>query len=148
MKLLSSLFISALLISCTGNVKEVACTGQNWAEFGYKMGAEGRSVHEFDAHRSACKDKLEKGALKAYLDGYTRGIMEFCTYDNGYALGVKNQPVNKNCPTEVKAPFLKGHTVGRIEFAERKNDMDNSARRLEDERMRIDPKPRQSPSSL
>lgn len=148
MKFAYSLIILALLVSCSGNVKEVACTGQNWAEFGYKIGVEGRSVHEFDTYRSTCKDKLEKGALKAYLDGYTRGIMQFCTYENGYALGLKNQPANKNCPAELNAPFLKGHSVGRFELSERKRELDNSAKRLEEERMRIEPRNSQPPSSL
>ena len=32
--------LSAGLLGCAGGVKEVACSGQNWAEFGYKMGSE------------------------------------------------------------------------------------------------------------
>lgn len=117
--------LSAGLLGCAGGVKEVACSGQNWAEFGYKMGLEGKSAHEFDAHRSACGSNLEKGALKAYLDGYTRGIIEHCTYDNGYGLGSKNSPMSEFCPAEVRAEYERGYKVGKFHFAEKLRQMHN-----------------------
>jgi hypothetical protein len=117
---------SIFLAGCTGNVKDFACTGQNWAEFGYKMGAEGRSVHEFDAHKSSCGANLEKGAVKAYLDGYTRGIVEFCTFDNGYALGNKKMPMNEHCPLEVKASFAKGYAAGKVDIEEKIHHLDKA----------------------
>ncbi|HEY6527225.1 MAG TPA: DUF2799 domain-containing protein [Cellvibrionaceae bacterium] len=120
MKLLFSLVIASLLLTgCGGNVKKIACTGQDWTGFGYKAGAEGKSVHEFDAHRSDCGAKLEKNALKAYLDGYTRGIVEFCTYENGYAMGNKKLPMSENCPLEVRASFVKGYNVGKLDIDEK-----------------------------
>lgn len=119
------LVITVALTGCAGSVKEVACTGQNWAGFGYKMGAEGRSVHEFDDHRSSCGRNLEKGALKAYLDGYTRGIIEYCTYDNGYTMGSKNQSISENCPLELRGSYTKGYNIGKIEFAEKMRQMQN-----------------------
>ncbi|HMU66860.1 MAG TPA: DUF2799 domain-containing protein, partial [Cellvibrionaceae bacterium] len=126
MKTYGCLFAMAIALSgCAGGVKEVACSGQNWAGFGYKMGSEGRSVHEFDSHRSACGSNLEKGALKAYLDGYTRGIIEYCTYDNGYMVGSKNQSISDNCPAELRASYTKGYNLGKIEFAEKVRQMHN-----------------------
>jgi len=109
----------ACLSGCAGGVKDVACSGQNWAGFGYKIGSEGKSVHEFDAHRSACGSNLEQGALKAYLDGYTRGIIEYCTYDNGYKVGSKNTPMSEFCPAEVRANYAKGYKVGKNEFTDK-----------------------------
>jgi hypothetical protein len=111
--------VSFLLAGCAGNVKDIACTGQDWAGFGYKTGAEGKSVREFDAHRSDCGAKLERNALKAYLDGYTRGIVEFCTYEKGYALGSTKAPMSESCPLEVRADFVKGYNVGKFELAEK-----------------------------
>lgn len=117
--------MSIAFTGCAGGVKEVACTGQNWAGFGYKMGAEGRSVHEFDGHRSACGNNLEKGALKAYLDGYTRGIIEYCTYENGFSVGSKNQSISENCPLELRGSYTKGYNLGKFEFAEKMRQMKN-----------------------
>jgi hypothetical protein len=117
--ILAALLVSALTAGCSTNTKKLECQGRDWAEFGYKMGAEGKSVHEVDEHRKDCGEKLEQRALKAYLDGYTRGIIEYCTYENGYALASQKIPLSQNCPLEVRGPFVKGYNVGRINLEEK-----------------------------
>lgn len=132
MKIFIYLGLATMLSGCGGNVKEFPCTGQNWAAFGYKMGAEGRSVHEFDAHRKYCGANLENGAVKAYLDGYTLGIMKYCTYDNGYTTGAKNEPLNEHCPAEVRASFVQGYNVGRMELAQQMRQLTRGGEKVED----------------
>lgn len=113
------LLIAASLSGCAGSVKEVSCAGLDWEDFGYQTGKKGKSVRTFDPYRDGCGENLEPGAMNQYLDGYTRGIIEFCTYENGYELGSENKALPDVCPTELKPAFAKGHSVGIIEFREK-----------------------------
>ena len=114
-----SVLVAVVLVGCGANVKKIDCSGRDWAEFGYKMGTAGKSVHEVDKHRKDCGERLEQRALKAYLDGYTRGIIEYCTFENGYALASEKVPMSESCPVEVRGAYVKGYNVGRINLEEK-----------------------------
>jgi hypothetical protein len=118
------LLISVFVAGCAANTKRVACDGKSWTQLGYQMGANGKSLQEFHNYKSNCSKNLESLALKSYLDGYARGIVEFCTFKNGYALGYTQSAENVNCPPEIEAEFKKG-------FAEGKRVMDNHLRRID-----------------
>ena len=118
------LFICIFVAGCAGNTKKIPCDGKNWTQLGYRMGANGKSLQEFHNYKSSCSKNLQSVALKSYLDGYARGIVEFCTFKNGYALGYTQAAENFNCPPEIEAEFKKG-------FAEGKRVMDNHLRRID-----------------
>jgi hypothetical protein len=130
-KILFFTALSGSLIACGGNVKSLQCSGLNWNEQGYKNAQSGKSPREFNQYRDSCGDRLEKGAVDAYLDGYTRGIMEFCTYENGYAAGLNSQPLDNVCPVELRASYAKGHSAGAFEGKERKRLFEQSQEEAE-----------------
>lgn len=115
-KLLVSICLVGLLAGCGGNVKKITCTGNDWADIGYTTATNGLHVRTFDKYRDQCGKNLEEGAMEHYLEGYTKGVLEYCTYENGYALGLKNQPNENSCPVEIRSNFKKGHHAGLSEF--------------------------------
>lgn len=113
------LMLSSSLIACGGNVKNVQCSGMDWNEHGYKAAQSGKSPRDFNRYRDGCGDKLETGAVDAYLDGYTRGIVEFCTYENGYARGLSNKKMDNTCPVEMRSKYEQGYKLGLFELNEK-----------------------------
>ncbi len=117
--ILPGIVCAGLLAGCGGNVKRVSCNGLNWGNFGYETGIAGESVRTFDPYRDSCSDRLEAGALQAYLDGYSKGIAEYCTYKNGYNLGYTKKGMSKACPEELRAEYERGYKSGKFDLETR-----------------------------
>lgn len=116
---LSATMCVALLLGCGGNVKPVACSGIDWVDLGYTTAKSGETVRTFDKYRDGCGKNLETGALDSYLDGFTKGVIEYCTFESGYAMGALNRSVTNSCPVEVRSVFNKGYEKGQMEFKEK-----------------------------
>lgn len=114
--ILAGVVCAGLLAGCGGNVKRVSCSGLNWGNYGYETGRAGESVREFDQYRDGCGDRLEAGAMQAYLDGYSKGITEYCTYKNGYDLGYTKKRMSKACPAELRSEYERGYKSGRFDL--------------------------------
>jgi hypothetical protein len=119
------LCVLGLLSGCGGNTKnDVACSGLDWEKLGFDTATSGQSVRTFDSYRKSCGKDLETGAMDTYIDGYTRGVIEYCTYENGYSMGVANKPIPEVCPVEAAGNFSKGYKVGQFETSEKIRKMD------------------------
>jgi len=115
----------ALLTACGGNVKEVACTG-DWHDVGYQTALDGEHVRTFEKYKTSCGESLVAEAKDRYLDGYTKGVIEYCTYDNGYKLGKRNIKIESTCPYEISMDFRRGYKVGNIDFQNAKQLFEDS----------------------
>lgn len=115
--------------SCGGNVKKVSCAGKDWRQEGYNTAHKGRPVRSFEDQRSACENPPGDAEKLQFIDGYTRGIIEYCTYDNGYKSGAANEKMPEVCPTEVREQYAKGYEQGRLEISERVQNL----KRISDE---------------
>ena len=116
---LCAVAVLTMLSGCGGNVKNVHCKGLNWSQQGYEAAQSGKSVREFDQFRNQCGERLEAGAMNAYVDGYGTGIREYCTYDNGYAQGFTKKTMSDFCPTELRQVYEKGYRAGKFALESR-----------------------------
>jgi hypothetical protein len=116
--------LTVALTGCGGNVKQISCAGNDWLQLGYDTAMAGKSVRSFDTYRKQCAENLEKEAMTIYLDGYTRGVMEYCTYDNGFVLGGQNKAIKNICPPELRTLFDRGYNVGLAELKTKMRDLD------------------------
>lgn len=110
------------LMGCS-SYKQVACSGKDWYQLGFDTAATGKSVRTFDSYRDQCGSDLEDIAMDQYLDGYTKGIVGYCTYDNGYELGSTNRQVVVTCPHEIREEFEKGYHQGLAVFSQKEDMM-------------------------
>jgi len=101
----------------------IRCQGVGWYDLGYKTALDGTNVHYFDKYKDTCGDRLEADALDKYLDGFTQGVIKYCTYDNGYQLGYKGEKPGTACPMEVRAEFQRGYKAGYAVLADRKHQL-------------------------
>lgn len=63
--------------------------------------------------------------MDGYLTGFTKGVMEYCTYENGFAIGVKNGSSKNSCPAEIRSPFIKGYNLGYADFTGKLKRLDS-----------------------
>jgi hypothetical protein len=98
----------------TTNVTNADVCTNDWGDIGYKTAISGKSVRYFNKFEEQCGDKLTNDAKSNYLDGFTSGIKEFCTYENGHKLGSKSLPNKNTCPFELKEEFEKGYNVAAV----------------------------------
>jgi len=115
-KIILPIFAVALTAcsSTTQSVNLDNCSQSNWSEFGYETAISGKSVRHFNKFEEQCGENLAKNAKSQYLDGFTIGIKEYCTYDNGFKLASKSLPNKNTCPFELRAEFDKGYKVAAL----------------------------------
>ena len=78
---------------------------------------------------------------KWYDKGRSEGLKLFCTYKEGYNLGIKNRIYNNVCPKALEPDFFKGYSYGLEEYKKAQRQQELIAierRKLELEQQRID----------
>lgn len=116
----------SLLAGCANTGSDetaLSCAEQDWGEFGKRTSESGREVRTIDKYREGCSN-FDDQALEAYLDGYARGLISFCTFDRGYEDGLANKPLDNICPYEIQAEYNRGYTAGLAEFNLKKKNVE------------------------
>ena len=131
-RMICLLLVVYSLVSCTNRepIAIVNCDS-DWKKIGYDAARAGKAVRKIDDYIQVCGKKAEVGK-SAYLDGYARGIIEFCNKDNGFAIGAKGLDMPQVCPYELRSEFAKGHELGlkqhRINMDDWKDMVEKSVR--------------------
>ena len=90
------------------------CTDSNWTEVGHKVAMAGMPVRQFSKYQEHCQNLKNEGK-SAYLDGFSAGIKEYCTYERGFEVGESGAKNPNTCPLELRANydigFNKGHST-------------------------------------
>ncbi|MFC3033316.1 DUF2799 domain-containing protein [Pseudoalteromonas fenneropenaei] len=130
-----ALATSALLSGCnvtdelTTKTPQVACqNSENWQDAGFQMASEGRSITGYQQLVEQCGFSFDETAESQFVSGYLAGLVEFCSYDNGEALGAKNVRDPNVCPHAMRAEFAKGYEAGLLSFNTRQNNMKTGQR--------------------
>ena len=123
LKIFLCLFLTSILFACGGNIKKTDCTNNNWSAIGYETAQKGKSIRTFDEYQKTCGDTLTPSAKDTYIDGYTKGIIEFCTFENGHKIGSSNREMPDICPYEIRAEFIRGYKQGLLELTEKLHKM-------------------------
>lgn len=126
--------ISLVLFGCANVEKSagVNCDG-DWKKIGLETAQAGKSVRTLDEYIVACGKTAENGK-SAYLDGYARGIVSYCSRDNGFAVGFKNVKMPDVCPYELRSEFVKGYELGRNEYQSKIGQYKNLVEQYERDR--------------
>lgn len=113
-KALSIISLACLMSGCGGNVKQdLSCHDQDWSEFGSKTAMAGQSVRTIDEYKDSCGSAFTQEDLDEYLDSYSRALIDYCTYENGYEHGSNDKKNSNICPHEIEAKYVEGYSDGR-----------------------------------
>lgn len=118
------IFLGLLILTLTGcsttenedkelTAQQNFCENNDWTEIGYKQAISGKSVRSFEIYKKKCGDNLIASSKSTFLDGYTHGIKEYCTFDNGYELATKTLSMTNICPHELREDFTKGYETAK-----------------------------------
>ncbi len=130
---IASMLILAAGCATNEPTKMVACDVENWEELGQQTALSGRSVRTIDAYRSSCED-LDDDTIAIFVDGYLLGLLEFCTYENGYKHGNTNISVRSDiCPHEIREQYALGYRDGQRNRGVITDDMDRAGERGHDD---------------
>lgn len=106
-----------LFFSGCATLNENECINADWRSIGYEDGARGFKTSRIGAHRKACAEYDITPDFEAYERGRRQGLQEWCTPQNGYALGVRGKLYNGVCPKALEPAYLEAYNQGKAVFA-------------------------------
>ena len=117
-----SLSCAALLSGCAG-MDAQECKDTDWAYLGQLDAMDGKQdiTTRAKRHFSTCKDNGVKMDVRAYQQGWMRGLRDFCTPESGKAFGEAGRKYQYGyCPAQVEPAFMQGYgpVRDRIEVQE------------------------------
>ncbi|MBX7232526.1 MAG: DUF2799 domain-containing protein [Bdellovibrionales bacterium] len=103
---------SLFLIACqTKEIVKIDCGQTDWYEIGRRDGVIGLQP-QISKLESTCGQHLNELKSALYSNGYNNGLNEYCSSENGFALGRANTKVNNICPKPLDQNFLKSYKKG------------------------------------
>ena len=107
------------------------CANTIWDKHGYYDATHGFSYKMMAIYRERCGNQFSNEDSVKYQTGYIQGAKTFCTYENGFKLGNRNEKNPKSCPIELADNFNKGFASGRAEYHRTQNFIESEKEREE-----------------
>lgn len=124
---LSCLCAVVLLSGCAA-MSEKECLTADWRDQGMKDALNGHERARLADVREACAKAGVVPNEALYLDGWNRGIRQFCTPDNGERWGRQGRGYSGACPAELGTAFSERYREGRRVW-----DAEQTVQRLQNE---------------
>ena len=102
-----------LLVSACATLSEDECRVADWQIIGFEDGSRGYHPQRLGEHREACAEYGIRPDMDRYMTGHREGLLHYCTYNNGYALGRRGGQYGNVCPPETEQVFIEGFNRGR-----------------------------------
>ncbi|MBX9765635.1 MAG: DUF2799 domain-containing protein [Bdellovibrionales bacterium] len=107
------ILILSLIAPACSTVPKINCEETNWQNLGMSDGRRGREESFADSHLRSCESSSNPMNLELYKEGRAIGLAEYCTPENGYQTGMKNETYQHVCSKEQEPPFLAQYAEGR-----------------------------------
>lgn len=119
-------FLMLALAGCSSTPVAVVskCQSADWYEIGRQDGAQGEPAERLEARRQECRNHYTEKAEAIYLNGRERGLVEYCTPENGLALGRRGELYYYVCPYNLEAGFTTAFKRGKRILALERANMD------------------------
>jgi hypothetical protein len=116
------------------------CRGGDWPGIGYRDGASGARREVLAEHEKACAEHGVRPDGERWYAGYRRGIVVFCTPENGFEVGLRNHRYGGVCPADLEPAFLARYETGQQLWKARSNmaAIDRDIRQTEQDVARTD----------
>ena len=115
----------AVLSSCA-SLSESQCIAGDWQTVGFRDGSAGNPQSMLLQHQDACVKHGVIPQRESYLDGWTQGVRNYCTPENGFAIGDRGSSYANVCPDDLEPSFYAALLDGRRLFNARSeiNDLE------------------------
>ena len=109
------LFFSLLfaLLSACGHFDH-SCLEVNWYEIGRQDSTRGLTIAKgLSKRREFCPFKPDSLQAKAYKNGFSAGLRDYCRFKTGYIYSLSQMESKASvCPPDLKPAFAKGYEIG------------------------------------
>jgi hypothetical protein len=112
-----TLFLCILLCACSTqdrNRKQACLT--DWSQVGEEDAFSGARQTAINIHVKTCPMTEIISDVDQYKIGYARGLINFCTAENGYRVGTQGYNYQHICPKNTENNFLQDYKDGREIF--------------------------------
>ena len=125
--------LATIVIAACASMEPDQCRSAKWLDVGYADGVRGRSVSLIEDYRQDCGKAGIAPDERAWLAGHARGVLVFCTPENGLRTGAEGSSYHGVCPATMEAAFLNKYRVGReiYDARSRLSSIDSSIRAIE-----------------
>ncbi|NVK29665.1 MAG: DUF2799 domain-containing protein [Gammaproteobacteria bacterium] len=132
-----SFILCLFTMSGCATLSESQCKAQDWTTIGQYDAQSGYPALRMADHQNACDDYGITVDPAQYQTGYTVGLQNYCTAENGWSEGSKGNNYRGICPAESR--FLSTYNPAkRLHDAQRKvTDLKQSLERLENQRDKL-----------
>lgn len=110
----------------TSSQTQINCQQEDWQLKGKTAVTSGSSIRIFDSYAKKCSTNLPATAKADFIQGYTEGLEEFCTYSSGFERGEANLPITNICPLENRTAFLNGYKMGNVNHREKMHSIEKA----------------------
>ncbi|PIP96019.1 MAG: hypothetical protein COW00_06965 [Bdellovibrio sp. CG12_big_fil_rev_8_21_14_0_65_39_13] len=117
-----NLLLSSILLFATAcaTMSQEDCQKANWKMIGEEAGREGKPTTSFTRISRQCQEFGISVSQAEWVSGYKIGLSAFCTFENGYEIGLKGETYQKVCPSNSSKEFLRGYIEGKRSFDQQK----------------------------
>jgi hypothetical protein len=116
-RLLPLFIIVTLSLPGCGTLSPDECQSADWYSSGYQDGLQGRvSRPVAENPPKACAKRDVPAQTAAYTRGHEDGLKQFCSFHNGFRLGLKGAHYNGACLADLEPEFLTAYQQGKEIF--------------------------------
>ncbi len=105
--------LALIFLSGCATMNRSECLNADWQIIGMEDGSRGRELAYVGKHREACAEYNVAPNLEQYKQGHSQGLQRYCTYSNGFGLGLRGNSFNDVCPPRLIADYRLGYQRGR-----------------------------------
>lgn len=112
--------LAILFTSGCATMNKAECTSADWYSIGFEDGAKGKQASRIGSHRKACAKHGIVPDFQLYTRGRDKGLVQWCTPNNGYQQGLKGKRPTGVCPDNLAPAFEEALLNGRVIFTAQK----------------------------
>ncbi len=139
-----------IIFSGCATMNRSECQVANWEIIGLEDASSGKPSSYIGRHREACAEHGFSPNLNLYLKGYNRGLLEFCTQQNGYNWGFKGKSNPSICKGEQAIVFNSGYKNGFRLFKKQQSitQLKNEISQLKNEQSQMEDQIKQNETAI
>ena len=99
------------------------CNNTIWKSHGYYDATNGFDYKIMAVYRKRCGDFFSDADSLEYQKGYIAGAKIFCTFENGYKMGLANHKHPDSCPFELAKNYNSGFKAGRAAYHQQQSSI-------------------------
>ena len=104
---------SIALLSGCASMDQGQCVTAEWLEQGRKDGTQGTQMQHYKEYQSDCSKYGVSVNTAEYKKGWQEGIRQYCTRDNGWAVGIRGGTYRHSCPSNLESTFYSAYQTAR-----------------------------------